>query len=52
EKVHLKVIERGKKPGEPHSYDYRGWCLLPVSGYFLSVVEGGSARRGDRVKIL
>ena len=52
EKVHLKVIEKGKKPGEPHSYDYRGWCLLPVAGYFLSVVEGGSVRRGDRVEIL
>ncbi len=52
EKVRLKVIEKGKKPGEPHSYDYRGWCLLPVSGYFLSVLEGGRARRGDKVMIL
>ncbi len=52
DKVRLKVIEKGKKPGEPHSYDYRGWCLLPVAGYFLSVVEGGSVRRGNRVTIL
>ena len=52
EKVRLKVIEKGKKPGEPHSYDYRGWCLLPVSGYFLSVLEGGRVRRGDKVMIV
>ena len=52
EKVRLKVIEKGKKPGEPHSYDYRGWCLLPVSGYFLTVLEGGRVRRDDPVKIL
>ena len=50
--VRLKVIEKGKKPGEPHSYDYRGWCLLPVSGYFLSVDQGGVASRGDSVKVL
>ena len=52
ERVRLKVIEKGKKPGEPHSYDYRGWCLLPVAGYFLSVVEGGRVRRGDTVQVL
>ena len=51
-KVRLKVIEKGKKPGEPHSYDYRGWCLLPVAGYFLAVLEEGSVRRGDPAKIL
>ena len=50
--VLLEVVEKGKKPGEPHSYDYRGWCLLPVSGYFLSVDQGGVARRGDSVKVL
>jgi Fur family ferric uptake transcriptional regulator len=45
--VRLRVAEKGKKPGEPHSYDYRGWCLLPVQGYFLSVERGGRVVPGD-----
>lgn len=45
--VILSVTEKGKKPGEPHSYDYRGWCLLPTAGYFLSVEKGGILRPGD-----
>lgn len=45
--VILSVTEKGKKPGEPHSYDYRGWCLLPTAGYFLSVEKGGIVRPGD-----
>ncbi len=49
--VRLLVVEKGKKPGEPHSYDYRGWCLLPTAGYFLSVEEGGTVRPGDDVAL-
>lgn len=47
--VRLLVVEKGKKPGEPHSYDYRGWCLLPTKGYFLSVERGGAVDPGDEV---
>ena len=49
ENVRLEVIEKGKKPGEPHSYDYRGWCLLPTEGYFLKVLQGGTVLTGDLV---
>ena len=49
ERVILSVTEKGKKPGEPHSYDYRGWCLLPTAGYFLSVERGGLVHPGDDV---
>ncbi|NLH94601.1 MAG: MOSC domain-containing protein [Synergistaceae bacterium] len=45
--VRLRVVEKGKKPGEPHTYDYRGWCLLPKVGYFLSVERGGRVVPGD-----
>ncbi len=45
----LRVVERGKRPGEPHSYDYRGYCLLPTVGFFLSVIRSGVVRRGDAV---
>jgi MOSC domain-containing protein YiiM len=47
--VVLEVTEIGKKPGEPHSYDYRGWCLLPEVGYFLRVLSGGTINSGDRI---
>ncbi|HPU68973.1 MAG TPA: MOSC domain-containing protein [Acetomicrobium flavidum] len=47
--VVLLVIEKGKKPDEPHTYDYRGWCLLPKVGYFLEVVNGGIVKPGDEV---
>ena len=47
ESVILIVVEKGKKPGEPHSYDYRGWCLLPEKGYFLRVEEGGRVKPED-----
>ena len=50
--VVLEVVEKGKKPGEPHSYDFRGWCLLPSVGFFLRVVEGGCVAKGDRVESL
>ncbi len=50
-RVRLVVAEKGKKPGEPHSYDYRGWCLLPTKGYFLSVEQGGIVACGDEVRL-
>lgn len=47
--VELMVIEKGKKPDESHSYNYRGWCLLPDAGYFLKIVTPGWASAGDMV---
>ncbi len=47
----LQVIEKGKKPEEPHSYDYKGWCLLPICGYFLKVIQQGDVFPGDPVSI-
>ena len=47
----LRVIERGKRPGEPHSYDYRGYCLLPSVGYFLEVLHSGVVRPRDIVTV-
>ncbi|MFP4482064.1 MAG: MOSC domain-containing protein [Thermovirgaceae bacterium] len=49
ETVVLEVVEKGKKPEEPHSYDYRGWCLLPKVGYFLRVLSGGRISPGDEI---
>ncbi len=49
--VVLRVVEKGKRPGEPHSYDFRGWCLLPVKGYFLEVLQGGTLLSGEPVEL-
>ena len=49
ENVTLVVVEKGKRPDEPHSYNYRGWCLLPTKGYFLSVEKGGKVSPNDEV---
>jgi MOSC domain-containing protein YiiM len=49
--VVLRVVEKGKRPGEPHSYDYKGWCLLPVKGYFLEVLEGGTMLPGEELEV-
>lgn len=48
----LEVVEKGKRPDEPHSYDYKGWCLLPSKGYFLRVVSDGSVKLGDSVNLV
>ena len=49
--VVLLVIEKGKRPNEPHTYDYHGWCLLPKVGYFLEVVKGGIVKPGDETAL-
>lgn len=49
--VSLKVVEHGKRADEPHSYDYRGWCLLPDVGLFLEVLSGGVVRTEDPVNV-
>jgi len=49
--VVLLVIEKGKRPNEPHTYDYHGWCLLPEVGYFLEVVKGGIVKPGDEAAL-
>jgi len=50
--VELVVLEKGKGPDEPHSYSYRGSCLLPTVGFFLQVSKGGRVRPGDAVSLV
>lgn len=50
--VELVVLEKGKGPDEPHSYSYRGWCLLPALGFFLQVSKGGQVMPGDPVSLV
>lgn len=48
----LEIVEKGKKPGEPHTYSYKGWCLLPTVGFFLRVIEEGVVTKGDDIELL
>ncbi len=50
--VELEILEKGKKADEPHSYDYRGYCLLPLVGYFLRVSREGRVKKGDEVSLV
>jgi MOSC domain-containing protein YiiM len=48
----LKVIQIGKDPSEPHTYNYHGYSLLPTKGVFCKVIESGEAKMGDTVRII
>lgn len=45
----LEVMQIGKDPSEAHTYQYRGYSLLPSEGVFCRVVEGGEIKIGDKV---
>jgi len=48
----LMVIQIGKDPSQPHTYNYLGFSILPKEGVFCKVIEGGEIRVGDSIKIL
>ncbi|MGB9700057.1 MAG: MOSC domain-containing protein [Thermodesulfobacteriota bacterium] len=49
----LLQIERiGKEPNITHSYNYRGYSLLPQYGIFARVLESGIIKNGDEVEVL
>ena len=45
----LEVMQIGKDPSEAHTYQYRGYSLLPSEGVFCRVVEGGEIKVGDKI---
>ncbi|HRR42160.1 MAG TPA: MOSC domain-containing protein, partial [Syntrophales bacterium] len=45
----LEVMQIGKDPSEAHTYQYKGYSLLPSEGVFCRVIEGGEIRVGDKV---
>lgn len=45
----LEVVQVGKPPDAPHTYDFQGVSLLRKEGVFCRVSRGGSVRRGDPV---
>ena len=45
----LEVMQIGKDPSEAHTYQYRGYSLLPSEGVFCRVGEGGEIKVGDKI---
>lgn len=43
----LEVVQIGKPPEEPHTYDFQGVSLLREEGLFCRVIEGGFVQTGD-----
>ncbi|MDI7260536.1 MAG: MOSC domain-containing protein [Thermodesulfobacteriota bacterium] len=48
----LMVIQIGKDPSEPHTYNYKGQSLLPKEGVFCKVVEKGEVEIGDFIGLI
>jgi MOSC domain-containing protein YiiM len=48
----LEVIQIGKDPSLPHTYNFQGSTLLPEEGIFCKVIESGKVKVGDRIEVL
>ena len=48
-KARLIVIQVGKDPSQSHTYNYKGYSLLPTNGVFCKVIESGKITIGDPV---
>jgi MOSC domain-containing protein YiiM len=49
-KAKLLIIQHGKDPSQPHTYNYKGYSLLPTKGVFCKVIESGEVGIGDLIK--
>ncbi len=48
----LEVIQIGKDPSEPHTYNYKGYSLLPKEGIFSKIVQSGEIKVGDIIRLI
>lgn len=46
----LIVIQIGKDPSKAHTYNYRGYSILPQEGVFCKVIESGEVKIGDSIR--
>jgi len=46
----LMVIQIGKDPSQPHTYNYQGYSILPTEGVFCKVIESGEVKIGDSIR--
>lgn len=48
----LEVVQIGKPLDETHTYDFKGFSLLPTKGIFCRVLENGGVGRGDSIYLI
>ena len=48
----LTVIQIGKDPSSPHTYNYQGYSILPKEGVFCKVMESGEIKVGDMIRLI
>jgi MOSC domain-containing protein YiiM len=48
----LVVIQIGKDPSQPHTYNYQGYSILPKEGVFCKVIESGKVKIGDSIRMI
>jgi MOSC domain-containing protein YiiM len=48
----LLVIQIGKDPSQPHTYNYQGYSILPREGLFCKVIESGEVKIGDSIRMI
>jgi MOSC domain-containing protein YiiM len=48
----LEVIQIGKDPSQAHTYNYRGYSILPKEGIFCKVIESGEVKIGDAIRMI
>ena len=51
-RAQVRVIQIGKDLSAPHTYQYRGYSLLPTHGLFGRVVEDGEVKIGDPIYLV
>ncbi len=47
----LEVVQIGKPPNAAHTYNFKGFSLLPTKGIFCRVIESGIVRPGDPISL-
>jgi len=48
-KAKIKIIQIGKDLSQSHTYNYKGYSLLPTKGVFCKIIESGEVNIGDPV---
>lgn len=51
-KAKLMVIQIGKDPSQPHTYNYQGYSILPKDGVFCQAIESGEIKVGDIIRLI
>ncbi len=48
----LEVMQIGKDPSLPHTYNYQGYSILPKEGVFCKVIQSGRVQIGDSIRVV